>query len=261
MNRILSTIIVAVAFLAPIGLTIYTPQTKQADPIVTESAIQGQPEAEIGELVRLTASGEQVSWEILPKTPDSQVFGEHNENMVVSFRKSGVYTIIAAIVNGGGLSIETLEVQVGAQSTITPPVTPTDVPPTIQVTANQVVVDNILEWTSAASMDRATASDLAEVFQKVSNEIKSGNLVTTSGVISRTASLSNSLELGMYQGVLTNIQNLLTKLGDSGTLSSMEDHQQVWYSISEGFKQHAAIASPEKLGGAPEFTLKLGEKS
>lgn len=229
-----------------------------ADPIVTESAIEGQSEAEVGELVRLRATGDSVDWTVLPATSDTQVFGDNDQNMVVSFRERGTYTVIAAILKGSELGIETLQVNVGYDPGPDGPSAPDRPSPSFipeKVAVDVEISNRVTEWCRASGMGPQVAVDLQEVFEKVAREIDRGDLVTAQGIISRTASLSNQLELVANEGVLDNIQKLLTKQSNAGNLEDPKDHSYVWRSIARGFQRHVESTRTSMLSGSPRKAL------
>lgn len=219
---------------APIAFSIYS-EEEQVSPIVADTRLVGNTEAVVGELLRLKAVGEQVKWTIMPLCEDCQSFGENQNNLVVSFRNRGTYTIIAAIIDNSDLYIETLEVRVGPSTPGRPPVAPTR--PSVTVDDyDQGIADKVSRWTESAGVPARISSELADVFDDVASDIEEGNLVTSSGIVRRTAQRAETLDLGDYSTVLTKIQGLLTDLADSGDLQTPMDHAGVWKSIAKGLR-------------------------
>ena len=217
---------VLMAFLSMPLAMLVSPMTVD-EPFTGYSAdFTGQETAEVGELCRFLADGEIVRWKCLPATPDGESYGEHNENYVVSFRKPGVYTVIAAIYSEGELTIHTQPVEVGGFT----PVDPTD--PTVQVDVDPELVGKVVGWVKKYKVSKETCTALASNFSQVASEIGKGELTTTGAIISRTAELNQNLTLD--ENLMAELQVYLTSQSDLGNLKTPEQHMVVWNSIAKG---------------------------
>lgn len=202
----------------------------QEDPFTGYSAeFIGQETAQVGELCRFLAEGEIVRWECLPATSDSESYGAHNENYVVSFRKPGTYTIVAAIYNQGELTIHTQPVTVDGVIPIDP-VDPTD--PTTPATTDAELVGKVVEWVKKYKVEREVCIALASNFSLVATEIAAGDLTTTGAIISRTAEMNQDLTLNEH--LMAELQAYLTSQSDLGNLKTPEQHLVAWNSIAKG---------------------------
>ena len=244
-NKLLTFATILACVAIPLGYTFYEPAA-QPTPIVTEGYIVGQDAAEVGELVHLSAKGKDVEWTVLPPVADTQVFGENGQNMVVSFRKPGTYTVVAAILDDHGVHINTLEIKVDVDAPIGPDPGDSDDnsgpdgPVVPKPTPDVVVIENPLAKKVAnlakdGNMTPEIAAQLGLIFNRVAEEIDTGKLVTAQGVITRTAGLSRELSLRDYADTMDSIQRILSAKAENGELDSMEQHATVWKSISEGF--------------------------
>jgi hypothetical protein len=227
---------VMLAFIAiPVAFTLNPILMRGQEPVFIgyEAEFVGQDTAEVGELVRFLAEGDLVRWECLPKTSDSESYGEHNENYVVSFRKPGVYTVVAAIYAGGELTIHTQAVTVEGPPPPPPP-TPTPTPVKVDVDLEQ----KVLGWAKKYQVDRDTCISLSSNFSTVAKRIESGELITPGQIITATANLNSDLKLN--EGLMAELQAYLTSQADMGNLRTTEQHLVVWNSIAKGLKDAAS---------------------
>lgn len=212
----------------PIAIALYQPDSPE--PFFEDRGIVGQDSAEPGELVRLRAYGEGVKWIILPNVPDYQVFGEAGENMVVSFRSPGEYTVVAATLNAGTIQIETLTIKVAGA---TPPPRPV---PTPVDNYNKDIATKVATWSKEVSLPKDLAAEVADKFAIVVAEINNGQINTAEGVVARTSQLMRGLPLAPYVDLLTKLQNLMSDEADAGRLTTMPDHAYLWQSAEQGFR-------------------------
>lgn len=194
----------------------------------------GQEQAVVGELCRFLAEGDIVRWECLPPTSDSESYGEHNENYVVSFRTPGVYTVLAAIYQEGDLSLHAQPVTVEG---ITPvdPIDPTESVNPLEV--DHSLVGKVVGWAEKYDVEREVGISLASNFRQVAEEIAAGDLVTTSQIISRTAVMNQDLTLN--ENLMAELQAYLTSQADAGNLKTPEQHLIAWNSIAKGLMDAA----------------------
>lgn len=184
----------------------------------------GQETATVGELCRFLAEGEIVRWECLPQTSDSESYGDHNENFVVSFRAPGIYTVIAAIYKEGDLSIHSQPVTVdGVRTDPTVPI------PTI---LNTELAMKVKGWAQKYKVPKETCIKLASNFNQVASQISAGTLKTPSEIISTTAEMNQDLTLD--ENLMAELQAYLTSQSDIGNLKTPEQHKIVWQSIAKG---------------------------
>jgi len=193
----------------------------------------GQDSAEVGELVRFLAEGEIVRWECLPKSPDSESYGLNNENYVISFRKPGIYTVIASIYTEGDLSIHTQAVTVEG-----PPVpvvvVPDPVDPVVIVKIDQELVGKVEGWARKYKVDKDTCLSLSSNFAMVVKLIEAEELITPGQIINKTATLNSDLKLS--EGLMSELQAYLTSQSDIGSLKTVPEHVIVWNSIAKGLR-------------------------
>ena len=122
--------ILAIAVIVALGVVTLgaAPTTSQEPPALTSSdqTLLGLPEilgpqtVVIGELARLEVEGDKVAWDCVPTINDGQAFGENNQKFVCSFRKRGLYTIVAAVYRDDDVLIMKFPIQVGAITPDTP---------------------------------------------------------------------------------------------------------------------------------------------
>lgn len=253
-NRIIGIVLTVLVFTVPVGITIFRGHTDNTPIVDTEkvvytnlfipvdgSSIAGPSEAAIGELVRLQVKGEQVKWQVLPPVSDVETYGEANEKCVISFRRNGEYTVVAAVLSGGKLSLQTIKIVVGGF--VAPPGPGPGPGPTPTIKVDTDLSAKVRQWAVEAKVDKVSAGKLSGSFSQVANEVQAGDLTTTGEIISRTASLNQSLTLKGFDGVMAKIQAYLTQQADSGALTTPEQHVVVWYSIAQGLETYAREAS------------------
>ncbi|MHC4372096.1 MAG: hypothetical protein ACYSW8_31200 [Planctomycetota bacterium] len=222
------------------------PATPQEIPeLVGQTTLLGLPEimgpktVVVGELARLEVEGDKVAWDCVPTINDGQSFGDNNEKYVCSFRKKGLYTIIAAVAKDGDVKIMKFPIQVGTVD-VEPedPEEPED-PVKPVVSADPVLVKETVKWCESTSSDKAQCALVANVFDIVSGEIESEDLKSTAEIIERTAELNQDIEIGDLASLMGRIQAYLTQEADAGRLDSVEQHLVVWKSIAKGLTEYA----------------------
>lgn len=225
---------------APLAYKMYSPTDTDFTP-ASAVEILGPEQAEVGELVRLKAPGENVKWQLIPESNDAQVYGDNNENLNVSFRTSGRYLFIAASISEGGDPVlATLQITVGSNPGPEPvpgpnnPVTPTE------PVKNTELVNAVTQWAQKANLPKETASQLARNFSTVAQEAATGSLTSPGELIKRTGSLNSTLsqvpELAPFMGEL---QRYLTQQGEANSLNNLEQHRAVWAAIAAGLTNYA----------------------
>lgn len=255
MRKNLITILTVLALVAvPLGATFYKPAAMPMPvAVVTDGYIIGQDAAEVGQMLHLSAKGRDVEWTVLPKVEDTQVFGDNDQKMVVSFRKPGKYTVVAAILDDDGVHINVLEITVAGEEVVrpkpatddskpTPPVVPEPTPDPYPQILNQTG-KLVANWSSEANVPAEIALEAASIFNKVAREIEAGRILTAQGVVARTAGLARSLPLQEYASVMQNVQQMLNSKAQNGELTTMGQHAKVWRDVAAGFAAHAVVAS------------------
>lgn len=234
-SKALLGICITLAFISmPIAFLLNPMSQESPEPVFVGYAAEvvGQEAAEVGELVRFLAEGELVKWQCLPETLDSDSYGDHNENYVVSFRTPGVYTVVTAIYVQGELTIHTQAVSVEGPPT---PVEPEDpIVPVTSVIVDVELVNRVKSWVIKYQVEQSLCLTLSRNFLSVADNISSGNLVTPGQIITRTAELNSDLKLN--EGLMAELQAYLTSQSDMGTLTTTEQHLVVWNSIAKGLK-------------------------
>lgn len=204
--------------------------------------IMGPKNVVVGELARLEVEGDKVAWDCIPTINDGQSFGENNQKYVCSFRKEGLYTIVAAVYRDDQVKIMKFPIQVGETEPSEPnePVVPIE--PTIPVINPDLeLVKEVVQWCKDTSSDKAQCQLVADVFDIVSNEIEDGELNTTSEIIDRTAELNRDIEISDLASLMGKLQAYLTQEADAGRLETVEQHLIVWKSIQEGLAKYAKL--------------------
>lgn len=238
LQKALGVLVLFGAVAGPAGYVALDSEPPQ--PLISqESKIVGTHLAEVGELVRLQGLGNQVEWTTIPSITDTQSFGEGNTNLVLSFRKEGVYTVVAAIQDDTGLSVEKHEVQIGSKGPVTLPEKPVDQP--VSTVPRPDVASEVASLAASAALPKPVALSLAKNFEVVAAEIESGRVVTVSGVVARTSDLNRSLDLASHTAFMDGVQALLDKESDSGNLGGVYEHAQIWKSIAAGLKSYETV--------------------
>jgi hypothetical protein len=202
--------------------------------------IMGPQTVVIGELARLEVEGDKVAWDCVPTINDGQAFGENNQKFVCSFRRGGLYTIVAAVYRNDEVKIMKFPIQVGAITPDTPdePEEPED-PVKPVVSADPTLVKETVKWCKSTSSNKAQCALVANVFDVVCGEIESEDLTSTAEIIERTAELNQDIEIGELASLMGRIQAYLTQEADAGRLDSVEEHLIVWKSIAKGLTEYA----------------------
>lgn len=229
--------VVCMAFLTmPLALLLNPMLNETTEPnfVGYKAEFIGQDVAEVGELVRFLAEGDIVRWECLPHTSDSESYGPNNENYVVSFRKPGVYTIIAAIYVEGELSIHTQPVTVEGGAVVV--VNPID-PVTPSVKIDLELAGKVTGWCQKYGVDPEVCTLLASNFSQVASGIDRGELTTPGQIISKTAEMNSDLTLD--ENLMAELQAYLTSQSDLGNLKTPDQHLVAWNSIAKGLRDAA----------------------
>ncbi len=257
-NKLIGIVLTVLIFAVPMSIVIFRGQTNVTPSPETEkvvytniftpaegSAIAGPSEAQVGELVRLQVKGDQVKWQVLPAIPDIETYGAANEKAVISFRRPGEYTVIAAVLSDKTVTLETIKIVVGGFTPTPGPGPGPDNPP-IGPRVDAELSGKVKQWASESRVDKQLSIKLAANFNQVASEISNGSLKTTGEIINRTAALNQSLDLKGFDGVMAKIQAYLTQQADSGVLSTPEQHVTVWFSIASGLEGYAREPSGSK---------------
>lgn len=240
--QIAGLVLAVILFCIPVGMSIYD---AQADvpyvPAVETTDIIGPQSARVGELVRLSVDADSVEWKSLPENPNVQVYGDRNENMVVSFETPGMYTVIAGIVKNGDLKVSILQINVGGVPQVTAPAPVQPVQPGVQPAPAPTagLAANVTQWCTAGGVDKAVAKQMASNFSTVAKEISLAQLKDAEAIIARTAQLNSTLTLDGYETVMGQLQAHLTSQADAGNLSTPQQHTVVWEQIAAGLNAYA----------------------
>lgn len=229
-------------FASPFAVEVYR-RWEPAVPAIESTEIIGAQTAVVGEMLRLSIDGDEVEWKSLPENKNIQVFGDRNENLVVSFEQPGSYNVIAAATKDGKLKVSVLTIVVSASGTVVaPPVTSNPSPqPPITVPSGPVsgLAEQVKGWCTTANVNKATAKTIATNFATVANEISLGTLKERDEIIARTVELNTGLDLTGFESVMGSIQAHLTSASDSGSLVTPQQHHAVWESIAQGLNAYA----------------------
>jgi hypothetical protein len=149
--------------------------------------------------------------------------------------------VVAAILAGENVHVVKYVLQVEGPVTVIvdPPVDPVD-PPTNIIQADPELVKRVQAAAVKAGGNKTRIADVGEVFAKVAEEIRAGDLTTSGEIVNRTALLNKELNLSGLGRLMGSIQTILLQEGENGNLDDAEGHLQVWLSIAEGLKQYAA---------------------
>lgn len=233
--------VAVLAFCIPVTMKINGYDTHSPEPFInSDGGILGQSQAEVGELVRLHVEGDDVEWTCLPESEDYEKYGKNEQNMVISFRKKGDYTIIAAILDGKAVKISKLKISVGRVVNNTDPDVPVDVDvPDTEVEIDQEIARLVAEWCESSNANKGTAAQMGDNFDAIAKEIEDGELTTTNDIIVATAEANNELSLDSFEVVMAEVQSLLTQMADSGKMSTPSAHAKVWRSIAVGLHSYS----------------------
>lgn len=190
--------------------------------------LNAQDEAEIGELVRLDASGSDVdglTWQILPETPDFEVI-EEGRRAFFSSRVSGSYLIIVAGAKGGVPYLKHHTIDVVGDDPVTPP-------------GPEGLGAKVKRWTKAVKEYEGRevhALAIAGAFRTLST----AEDIDVDQMLGATAT-ANSAILG------DNVENwlpLLEPLGEeldaimeAGGLSTRDNYKTIWLEIADGIEK------------------------
>ncbi len=233
--QMVGLVLAFIAFAVPVGYSVYdSNDVAPYTPVVEGSGILGPQTANVGEMVRLSASGEQVEWKCLPENKNIQVYGDNNNNLVASFEAPGVYTIFAARNEGGELHADLIQINVGGVAPPKPVTPGTPAPVTGELSAQ------VSSWCKAAAVDKTAAGNLAANFETAASEINLGTLKDAQSIIARTAELNATLTLKGFDPVMGQLQAYLTTESDAGRLVTAEQHNIVWRQIAAGLKEYSS---------------------
>jgi len=247
MKQVLFAIILAVGVFtlsgnAPATLLSYEhdPEEPVAHTLLSLPEIIGPQTVVVGELARLEVKGDKVAWECVPTINDGQAFGENNQKFVCSFRKRGLYTIVAAVYRNEAVEIMKFPIQVGVATPDVPVVVIPDVV-VIEAPVDDLLVAETIQWCKLTTSDKEQCHAVSTVFDVVVFEIESNLITDAATIIERTAELNGELEITKLGSLMGKIQAYLTQEADAGRLDSVKDHLIVWKSISKGLTQYASL--------------------
>lgn len=200
------------------------PNTKLA---ATSEERAGLPDfVEVGELVRLNVEGEQVVWKCLPDHPDYESYGAENENLVISFRDPGVYTIIVASYLDQRVELDTYRIEVVGEAIET-------------VTKTPVVLGEleslVIEWCKSSDMSPRVADSLAEVLQASAVE----NFEDTSTLLKLTAKRTRDMEVEDFMGQMT--AYVMRQEEEIGKSLTVEQYKDTWNRVARGLLKYATL--------------------
>ena len=203
--------------------------------------ILGPQLVEIGELARLEVAGDRVAWDCVPTINDGQSFGENNQKFVCSFRKRGLYTIVAAVYRDDDVLVMKFPIQVGAITLDDPdePEDPVD-PVKPVISTDLTLVKAVVEWCKSTSSNKSQCQLVASVFEVVTKEIENDKLSTTGEIIERTAELNQDVEIDGLGSLMGKLQAWLTQEADAGRLETVKQHLVAWKSIAQGLAEYAS---------------------
>lgn len=194
----------------------------------------GLPEfVEVGELVRISVPGRKVVWKCLPDNPDYESYGMENENLVISFREPGKYTIIVACEDGDKVALDTYTIEVVSNAINTQP----DDPEFVAVLVSDLEGE-VVKWCNNAELSRTQAKKLAKNFQKTRKSVIDGDIDTIGKLVKKTYAKVNSNEAAILFG---DIQAYTLDQEESGTELSLDDYADLWGTIAGGLLRYAAL--------------------
>lgn len=225
------------------------PVTPVPDP-VPDTPAEGDPiRVEVGELVRLTEpSGSRVAWSVEPPIVDIETYGARNESSVSSYRTKGVYTVIAAIAEGGwtstGITIKRYTVVVG-DAVPTPGPSPNPEPnpgpapgPAPEPVPTPVVSD--LSDLAKLVPDKVEAQRLAAAFREAADEvdalIKKRKLLSPDEIVALTQEATEKAlgsSVPKWEKFFAATEDALTKRAKDGKLSTMTQHVTTWRELAQ----------------------------
>lgn len=224
------------------------PQPVTPDPLnpnsKAEVLIDAPITAKCGQLVRFDlskSSGSMFAWKVIPTSTNFEVY-ESGRKAVFSAEASGDYTFIVAAALNGTVDVKTHTVKVG---TVTPPPTPPQPPPPPPVTPTSTVAAKITAWADAVTTPtkKAESLKLATSFDTVSAMIVAKSLTTPEDIIAKTAELNRSAmgtSLPAWVPFLTNLQTEMKTRAEAGTLTTVEQHSQLWREIANALKSYGS---------------------
>lgn len=239
MKGILAIVFIVTLGVVTLGAAPVTPLQGYNDaPVVLLGLpeILGPQTVVMGELARLEVEGDKVAWDCVPTINDGQAY---DNKFVCSFRKRGLYTIVAAVYRNDDVLIMKFPIQVGV-TTPSPddePEEPED-PIKIEVSADPALIKEVVKWCKTTKSNKAQCQLVASVFEVVAGEIEKGDLSSTAEIIERTAELNQNIEINELASLLGRIQAYLTQEADAGRLDSVEEHLIVWKSIALGLMEY-----------------------
>ena len=216
------------------------PEINEAVEVIAENDV-----LEVGQLGRLTASGEKADWSCVPDSADGQSYGEGNLSYCISFREAGQYTVVAAILADGEVNVVTYVLQVEGPVTVIvdPPVViiPPPGPPNIDpINADPALVAKVQAAAVKSRANKTRTADVAEVFALVAQELKDGELEGSTEAINRTAVLNRELNVSGLGKLMGSINVIIMQEDESGKLDDVAGCLEVWLSIAAGLNNYAS---------------------
>lgn len=189
--------------------------------------LNAQDEAEIGELVRLDASGSDVdglTWQILPETPDFEVI-EEGRRAFFSSRVSGSYLIIVAGAKGGVPYLKHHTIDVVGDDPVPP--------------GPEGLGVKVKRWTKAVKEyegRKVHALAIAAVFRKLAT----AEDIDVDQMLEATAT-ANSAILGdnvdNWLPLLDPLGEELDAIMEDGKLATRDHYKTVWLEIADGIEK------------------------
>jgi hypothetical protein len=206
----------------------------------TPDKTDGAVDSLIGEMVKLSGVGESVAWACVPAVPDMVTYGERNENCVLSFTRSGSYTVVTAGIVDGRIQIDQTEIRVGV-----PKPDPTN--PNAPAASDWDI--KIKSWLSGDTSPerKAQAVSLAKSFREVAAEVQNslvaGKLITVDDMISRTVAANKTALAGSkldWSAFKASLSAEFEAKSEAGELTTMQDHIIQWNQVADALDSFAS---------------------
>jgi plastocyanin len=183
--------------------------------------IMAPHEAEVGELVRFYYPAGTITWDI---PVNDYTLSNDNRTLHLSFRKAGVYEIVAAATVGTRVEIRRHTITVGTPEPEVPPTPPAPPEP-----ETHPMVAKVYDWCKDNDAP-ANIGTLADNFEQAATEASD-----IDSLLKMTADLNRSSDLKGCSRVMALIQQ---SLFDNMQTEDFDAHVECWNAIAEGIRNY-----------------------
>jgi hypothetical protein len=207
-----------------------TPRTDKA-----EVVIKAPDKVKIGDMIVIDLSesiGAGFDYKVIPEPPGLRVFNDGKTIVCGTGDKNVTYLFIVSCALAGDSNIKTHEIKVYGADT-GPPLHP-----------GENIVGKVQEWCEdvQSPTKRDDALKLAQSFASVAIIIEQDSFSSASELVQATATSNREAlngNIAHWTPVLNELMQELKAMAETGQLSDVKSHAQVWREVAQGLREYA----------------------